>query len=319
MKPNLVIDRDEKDNNRKAAKQMWDRRISLTSKDKELLRSKAQTNVSDDGYHRLLDEGAVVFNDGSMRSYIKRGAIKKWYDGLDEDYVGTFNLGHSDFGSNPTLLGTWTKKDLRLVDLGKGRTAVDVKVNLDDDLYVVKDLKKSMNNHNYDIGISAEFYGDLDLDATRKYETAVFESIDLRDIGVVGTVGNVNSRGLKLKEEQNMNWKEKLKTLKVKYSNAESETEVENLTAEELSAFIEASATKDVEIAELKELFIAADARVIELENQLESTEADVETKTKAELAQYIRTSTVSGIKKELQNSANKKEKLVNVEGLGVL
>ena len=44
------------------------------------------------GWVRLLDEGTVLYGDGSIRSYIKRGTIKEFYDSLEDDYIGYINI-----------------------------------------------------------------------------------------------------------------------------------------------------------------------------------------------------------------------------------
>ena len=77
----------------------------------------ANNDLKEIGWVRLLDEGTVLYGDGSIRSYIKRGTIKEFYDSLEDDYIGYINIGHINFATLPIVVGQWTKNDLRLVDI----------------------------------------------------------------------------------------------------------------------------------------------------------------------------------------------------------
>lgn len=49
------------------------------------------------GWVWLLDEGIVLYGDGSIWSYIKCGIIKEFYDFLEDDYIGYINIGYINF------------------------------------------------------------------------------------------------------------------------------------------------------------------------------------------------------------------------------
>lgn len=102
----------------------------------------ANNDLKEIGWVRLLDEGTVLYGDGSIRSYIKRGTIKEFYDSLEDDYIGYINIGHINFATLPIFVGQWTKNDLRLVDIGENRQALEVNMKIDESLSVIQDLQK---------------------------------------------------------------------------------------------------------------------------------------------------------------------------------
>lgn len=158
----------------------------------------ANNNLKEIGWVRLLDEGTVLYGDGSIRSYIKRGALQAYYDSLEDDYIGYINIGHIDFSTLPIFVGQWSKKDLRLVDLGEGRKALEVNMKVDESLSVIQDLQKMP----YTIGISAEFLANCDEELSYEYEFPVIEELFIVGFGIVGDVGNVNSSGINLSAEE---------------------------------------------------------------------------------------------------------------------
>ena len=144
---------------------------------------------------RLLDEGMVVSAYGDPLFYIMKGTLQKYLDNLPDDYEGSINLGHMDFATFPILLGKWTKKDMSLVDIGDGRMALDVDLRLDDENFIVKELKRA----EYDLAVSAEFGYHLNEEFTEKYGLEILDEIFISDFAIVGEPGNVNSSGIRLK------------------------------------------------------------------------------------------------------------------------
>ena len=130
---------------RKKGKAFYDNAITLSNVDKE--NHYVSVNLSS-GYvenkpTRLIDEGAITYESGDdIRLYIKKGAVQAFYDSLSSDYVGYINLAHIDITSLPLNLGTWTKDDLTVVDIGDGRKGLDVNVKLNRELHIVQDLLK---------------------------------------------------------------------------------------------------------------------------------------------------------------------------------
>lgn len=205
---------------RKKGKGFYDNAITLSSVDKE--NHYVSVNLSS-GYvenkpTRLIDEGAITYEDGNdIRLYIKKGAVQAFYDSLSSDYVGYINLAHIDITSLPLNLGTWTKDDLTVVDIGDGRKGLDVNVKLNRELHIVQDLLKQ----EIPLSISAELRGKLDWESSFKFDAPFYNEIEIAGFSVVANPANVNSTGenLNSKGDSEMNLWEKI--LKLSSENKE--------------------------------------------------------------------------------------------------
>lgn len=205
---------------RKKGKAFYDNAITLSSVDKE--NHYVSVNLSS-GYvenkpTRLIDEGAITYEGGDdIRIYIKKGAVQAFYDSLSSDYVGYINLAHIDIASLPLNLGTWTKDDLTVVDIGDGRKGLDVNVKLNRELHIVQDLLKQ----EIPLSISAELRGTLDLESSFKFNAPFYNEIEIAGFSVVANPANVNSTGenLNSKGDSEMNLWEKI--LKLSSENKE--------------------------------------------------------------------------------------------------
>lgn len=205
---------------RKKGKAFYDNAITLSSVDKE--NHYVSVNLSS-GYvenkpTRLIDEGAITYEGGDdIRLYIKKGAVQAFYDSLSSDYVGYINLAHIDITSLPLNLGTWTKDDLTVVDIGDGRKGLDVNVKLNRELHIVQDLLKQ----EIPLSISAELRGTLDLESSFKFNAPFYDEIEIAGFSVVANPANVNSTGenLNSKGDSEMNLWEKI--LKLSSENKE--------------------------------------------------------------------------------------------------
>lgn len=205
---------------RKKGKAFYDNAITLSSVDKE--NHYVSVNLSS-GYvenkpTRLIDEGAITYNGGDdIRLYIKKGAVQAFYDSLSSDYVGYINLAHIAITSLPLNLGTWTKDDLTVVDIGDGRKGLDVNVKLNRELHIVQDLLKQ----EIPLSISAELRGTLDFESSFKFNAPFYNEIEIAGFSVVANPANVNSTGenLNSKGDSEMNLWEKI--LKLSSENKE--------------------------------------------------------------------------------------------------
>lgn len=205
---------------RKKGKAFYDNAITLSSVDKE--NHYVSVNLSS-GYvenkpTRLIDEGAITYEGGDdIRLYIKKGAVQAFYDSLSSDYVGYINLAHIDITSLPLNLGTWTKDDLTVVDIGDGRKGLDVNVKLNRELHIVQDLLKQ----EIPLSISAELGGTLDFESSFKFNAPFYNEIEIAGFSVVANPANVNSTGenLNSKGDSEMNLWEKI--LKLSSENKE--------------------------------------------------------------------------------------------------
>lgn len=182
-KPDLIKDRDKRTAKRKLKKEKFDSMFSLA----------ADTDANS---IRLLDEGMVTYGDGSPYFYIKKGTLANLVENMRDDYVGSINLGHMDFARFPFILGTWKKKDIKLVDIGNGRKGLDVTPHFDNDSMFIKEMKRLP----YDLAVSAQFSAHMDLAATEEYGVEIIDEIYPKDFNfaIVGEPGNVNSAGLRL-------------------------------------------------------------------------------------------------------------------------
>ena len=171
----LIDKRDERTKKRKAVKRKMDSVIGLSaSEDKakhHIISLATETMTLSGKSIRLLDEGYIdngfVIKKGTLEKYLKgqNQYVRGWeFDGEDwiqtevlnltDDFVGTVNLGHMEFATFPFIVGEWRKEDLHLVDIGSGRTALDVNLRLDPKSFIVKELHRQP----YDVGESADAY-----------------------------------------------------------------------------------------------------------------------------------------------------------------
>lgn len=136
---------------------------------------------------------------------------------MSPDYVGYINLAHIDITSLPLNLGTWTKDDLTVVDIGDGRKGLDVNVKLNRELHIVQDLLKQ----EIPLSISAELRGTLDFESSFKFNAPFYNEIEIAGFSVVANPANVNSTGenLNSKGDSEMNLWEKI--LKLSSENKE--------------------------------------------------------------------------------------------------
>lgn len=214
---------------RKKGKAFYDNAITLSSVDKE--KHYVSVNLSS-GYvenkpTRLIDEGAITYEGGDdIRLYIKKGAVQAFYDSLSSDYVGYINLAHIDITSLPLNLGTWTKDDLTVVDIGDGRKGLDVNVKLNRELHIVQDLLKQ----EIPLSISAELRGTLDLESSFKFNAPFYNEIEIAGFSVVANPANVNSTGenLNSKGDSEMNLWEKILKLSSENKDEKKDEALEN-------------------------------------------------------------------------------------------
>ena len=249
---------------RKKGKAFYDNAITLSSVDKE--NHYVSVNLSS-GYvenkpTRLIDEGAITYEGGDdIRLYIKKGAVQAFYDSLSSDYVGYINLAHIDIASLPLNLGTWTKDDLTVVDIGDGRKGLDVNVKLNRELHIVQDLLKQ----EIPLSISAELRGTLDLESSFKFNAPFYNEIEIAGFSVVANPANVNSTGenLNSKGDSEMNLWEKILKLSSEnkeekkneaLENKEDEKEEKELESKEEGTENEEEAKKSEETLETVEM-----------------------------------------------------------------
>ena len=288
---------------RKKGKAFYDNAITLSSVDKE--NHYVSVNLSS-GYvenkpTRLIDEGAITYEGGDdIRLYIKKGAVQAFYDSLSSDYVGYINLAHIDIASLPLNLGTWTKDDLTVVDIGDGRKGLDVNVKLNRELHIVQDLLKQ----EIPLSISAELRGTLDLESSFKFNAPFYNEIEIAGFSVVANPANVNSTGenLNSKGDSEMNLWEKILKLSSEnkeekkneaLENKEDEKEEKELESKEEGTENEEEAKKVEETLETVEMSKDDMEKINKFMDAFEALSAKVEAleQENAELKEKLKSS----------------------------
>lgn len=208
-RPTCVQEIEKSLEERKKAKAYIDSCFTLSDGSKNLIELSSKGNYEEKGPTRLLDEGAILYEGGEeIRLYIEKGCIQNFYDNLSDDFVGYINLGHIDINSLPICLGTWTKSDLNIVDIGDGRKGLDCNVHLNEELHIVQDLRAQ----SIPLSVSVEMTGEYDNQATFTYGAPFLSAIDIKGFSVVGNPANVTSANANLsnKGEEDMSLKDLL-------------------------------------------------------------------------------------------------------------
>lgn len=244
---NIIDERDKRTIYRKLKKKQYDELMTLSTEE--------------GNWVRLLDEGMVTYAGGEPWFYIARGTLRKFYESLPNDYVGSINIGHTDLATFPErIVGSWTKDDLRLVDLGDGREALDVRLNLIEDHPLVKALRLMP----FELGVSAEFYTNVNEAMTNNeslnpFKVPVVDAVNITDFAIVGDAGNVNSMGIRLKGE-------KMEITQLTELLSEEGKSIEDVTT--LLEGLDAPEATEPEVAEA-----ATEPEATEVENEIEATE----------------------------------------------
>lgn len=311
---------------RKKGKAFYDNAITLSSVDKEnhYVSVNLSSRYVENKPTRLIDEGAITYESGDdIRLYIKKGAVQAFYDSLSSDYVGYINLAHLDIASLPLNLGTWTKDDLTVVDIGDGRKGLDVNVKLNRELHIVQDLLKQ----EIPLSISAELRGKLDLESSFKFNAPFYNEIEIAGFSVVANPANVNSTGenLNSKGDSEMNLWEKI--LKLSSENKEekepskeekepesktdeAENEEEAKKSEETLETVEMSKDDMENINKFMDAFEALSAKVEALEQENAELKEKLKNskKEKTEFEKKAE-STLDRLSSLISGQANDKEK----------
>ena len=232
---------------------------------------------------RMIDEGALTYDDGSVRIFMKKGVIRNFYENLSSDYVGYVNLGHIDLESLPLLLGTWTKEDLHIIEKEDGRVGLDCDIHLNESLSIVQDLKKQQ----LPLSVSVEMYTHIDEETSEQLNMPIVDGIDIVGVSIVGNPANVNSSNIQLKNEgdENMSLKDIFNSIQ---ENVSEKEELENEKVEETE--VEESSEQEVE-EQAEETIEESTEESQDEQQETEETKEELETITKEEtskLESYI-------------------------------
>ena len=297
-------------------KDLLDGYINLSKTDKHNESFSVNKNYDgEDGYMTLLSEGSVLYPDGSIRLYIAKGTLQKWYDSIDEEYEGYVTVGHVDTNSFPVRQGYFRKEDLRIITDDKGRSDLLVKPHVNTELSQIKDLIIQ----DEPFAISSEFswtFKDIkpeevaEYTKLTKYNTQftdepvpITDNIHITGFSFVGNPGNAKSGGYEpsvyLKQEKELELdKENTLDKILAYFNGQSaeateveekqpevvEEVVEEVKEEVAEPAVEAEAEATEQAEEVKEesleastveLLEKATAKILELEAKVGKLEAE--------------------------------------------
>lgn len=286
---------------RKKEKKKWDDMIDLSNPPKTKTET-LSTKPEDVHEIRLLNEGAVLFSDGYLRMYLKKGVIRDFYESLSDDYVGYITLGHLPLDAVPLVFGTWTKDDLTLVDIGEGRYALDCKPQYNTKLGIVNDIL----SQEIPLSVSVEIDGDLDWDHSAMLEAPVYETLNIRGFSIVGDPANVDSfNTLKNGDEKMDELLEKIEQLlanKPAEEDKPEEPETEKEASETAEKTTEETASEEDEAGQLAARVEEMSARIEALQAENEDLKSQLDAKKAAEEQLNNR---VSAMLKNLEGKLN--------------
>jgi len=252
------------------------------------------------GYMTLLSEGSVLYTDNTIRLYIAKGTLKKWYDSLDDNFEGYVTTGHVDLNAFPVREGYFRKADLKLIKDDQGRYDLLVKPHVNLELSNIKDLIIQ----DEPFAISSEFMwypkeiADEDIEEYAKlvvynmehggdWDVPITDTVDIMGFSFVGNPGNAKSGGyepsmLVRNEEEHLKNKDILEKVLAKL-NAEvaeevKEEEVVEETVEEVTEEVTEDTVEEQPAVpnEVTEALNKAIARIEELEAEKAEKEQEI-------------------------------------------
>lgn len=241
--------------------------MNLSHNKKEREQLSVDKVENSEGYMTLLSEGSVLYQDDTIRLYICKGTLKKWYDSIDGSFEGYVSTGHRDLNSYPVREGYFRKSDLKLVEDSNGRYDLLVKPHVNLELSNVKDLIIQ----DEPFAISSEFLWyskeieDSDIEEYAKLvvynvehgggiDVPITDTIEITGFSFVGNPGNAKSGGyepslLVRNEEEYLNRKEVLDKV-LAHLSTQAEEVVEATESEVVEPTTEEVAVETEEVVE---------------------------------------------------------------------
>ena len=245
-----------------------DAMMNLSAHKQEVERLSVDKVDNSEGYMTLLSEGSVLYTDDTIRLYLCKGTLKKWYDSIDGTYEGYVSTGHRDLNSYPVREGYFKKSDLKLVQDENGRYDLLVKPHVNLELSNMKDLILQ----DEPFAISSEFLWyakeiqDSDIEEYAKLvvyniehggdiDVPITDEIEITGFSFVGNPGNAKSGGyepslLVRNEEEHLNKKEILDKV---LAHLSAEVPQEEAVTEEVVATEEVAEVEEPAVEEVKE------------------------------------------------------------------
>ena len=245
-----------------------DAMMNLSAHKQEVERLSVDKVDNSEGYMTLLSEGSVLYTDDTIRLYLCKGTLKKWYDSIDGTFEGYVSTGHRDLNSYPVREGYFKKSDLKLVQDENGRYDLLVKPHVNLELSNMKDLILQ----DEPFAISSEFLWyakelqDSDIEEYAKLvvyniehggdiDVPITDEIEITGFSFVGNPGNAKSGGyepslLVRNEEEHLNKKEILDKV---LAHLSAEVAPEEVVTEEVVATEEVVEVEKPAVEEVKE------------------------------------------------------------------
>ncbi len=215
-----------------------------------------------------VDNSEGYITDDTIRLYLCKGTLKKWYDSIDGTFEGYVSTGHRDLNSYPVREGYFKKSDLKLVQDENGRYDLLVKPHVNLELSNMKDLILQ----DEPFAISSEFLWyakeiqDSDIEEYAKLvvyniehggdiDVPITDEIEITGFSFVGNPGNAKSGGyepslLVRNEEEHLNKKEILDKV---LAHLSAEVAPEEAVTEEVVATEEVVEVEETVVEEVKE------------------------------------------------------------------
>ena len=277
-----------------------DAMMNLSANKQEVEHLSVDKVDNSEGYMTLLSEGSVLYTDDTIRLYLCKGTLKKWYDSIDGTYEGYVSTGHRDLNSYPVREGYFRKSDLKLVQDETGRYDLLVKPHVNLELSNMKDLILQ----DEPFAISSEFLWyakeiqDSDIEEYAKLvvyniehggdiDVPITDEIEITGFSFVGNPGNAKSGGyepslLVRNEEEHLNKKEILDKV---LAHLSAEVSPEEAVTEEVVATEEVVEVEEPAVEEVKEETAVEGDTLAQAIASIEALKAEVE-ELKAENAE---------------------------------
>lgn len=269
-----------------------DAMMNLSAHKQEVERLSVDKVDNSEGYMTLLSEGSVLYTDDTIRLYLCKGTLKKWYDSIDGTFEGYVSTGHRDLNSYPVREGYFKKSDLKLVQDENGRYDLLVKPHVNLELSNMKDLILQ----DEPFAISSEFLWyakdiqDSDIEEYAKLvvyniehggdiDVPITDEIEITGFSFVGNPGNAKSGGyepslLVRNEEEHLNKKEILDKV---LAHLSAEVAPEEAVTEEVVATEEVAEVEETVVEEVKEETAVEGDTLAQAIASIEALNAEVE------------------------------------------
>lgn len=246
---------------------------------------------AEENYMTLLSEGSVLYQDGSIRLYIAKGTLQKWYDSIDETYEGYVTTGHIDLNAFPVREGYFRKADLKVVTDASGRSDLLVKPHVNTQLSNIKDL--IIQDEPFSISSEFRWYDkEITDDDIEEYAKLVVyniehggdvyvpitDTVEIKGFSFVGNPGNAKSGGYEpsvyLKKEEELLDKKEILSKVLEKLSTETKIKEDEVVETKVEEVVEEDATEETAEVEADDKVAEALAKATACIEELEAENA---------------------------------------------